>query len=199
MNEQDGFQVNESIDVQDLTDVKQERSLIPVAQAVLVRIAKTDKSPRILTNANPEKGKVADLKSLGVAFELVEGVPTTDTETGETVMKYRGMKLSTGIMDLPVWANLEAVSQSGKNAGKTRSDINWWKKSQHLVGTKQFCQALDIPLAGLKVNDEFLTELVGRELRIDIGHEKAQVQNPETGEYVDSGELVNRIKAYRKA
>jgi len=191
------FDVNDQIDVVDLTDVKKDNILIPVNKNVKVRIVKTQGEkprPNILSNANAEKGKQADIKSLGLAFEIVDGIPVTNVETGEETMKFKGMKLSTGTMDLIVWADLNVANKKGV----LRSDNNWWKNKQHLVGLKQFCQALGIPLAGLKVTDEFLSELIGKELLIDIGHEKETVENPETGEYVPTGTLRNRITAYKK-
>jgi hypothetical protein len=188
------FDVNDQIDVVDLTDVKKESMVLPPSKNVKVRIVKTEKSPRVLTNENTEKGKKGDIKSLGLSLEIADGIPTTNVETGEETLKFKGMKLNTGIMDLIVWADLEVSNKKGVK----RLDNKWWKNKQHLVGLKQFCVALDIPLAGLKVTDAFLSELIGRELLIDIGQEEETVENPQTGEYVKTGTMKNRIQAFKK-
>lgn len=192
---QGGFQVTDEQEVADLTETKEQRSIMPVVKALKVRIAKGE----VASNANPKEGKVADIKGLKLEVRVVEGVETHDQETGEVSFKYVNKPLFTGLMDLVFWADLEVVGTKGKNAGKARKDVDWWKNDQHRVEFKKFLTALDLPLKGLKINDEFFANLSGREVLVDIQHEKEQVLNPETGAYVDTGRLSERLKNWKKA
>lgn len=190
------FGVTEEVEVQDLTDVKAERSVMPVSRAVKVRIAEA----AVISNENKETGKPADTKGLKLELRVSEGVAVTDPATGETEYKYKNKPLFVSkALDLCYWADMTAVAKSGKNAGKVRSDVDWWKKNQQYVGFKAFCEALGISLKGIKINDAFLSELKGRELLVDIQHEKEQVEDPANpGTYVDSGSLRERLTNWKK-
>ena len=81
---------------------------------------------------------------------------------------------------------------------KERGESEWWKKKQHLVGLKQFCTALEIPLSGLHVNDEFIAGLIGRELAVDISHEEETVIDPTSGKREKTGTLRERLRSWKK-
>lgn len=172
------FDVTEPVDVQDLAEVKEERSLTPPAKGVKVRVSKA--------SIQPTKDK--DIKSLKVELRIVDGIPMPDKESGEIEMRYQNKPLFTGIMDLVIWADTTV---------KGRETKPWWQKKQHLVGLKQFCQALEIPLSGLQVNDEFLANLLGKELLIDIAHEEETVVN-EQGEREKTGTYRERLRNWKK-
>ena len=189
-----GFNVNEEVEVMDLTDVKQERSLMPVTKGLKVRIAKAS----VVTNENAEKGKVADTKGLGLELRVVDGIEFQDPESGEITFKFKNKPLFVSrALELCYWADMNAVAASGKNAGKVRSEIDWWKKNQQYVGFKMFCEALGLPLKGLKVNDALLQELVGKELLVDVQHEKEQAADA-SGSYVETGSFRERLTNWKK-
>ena len=190
MMENEGFQVTEEIDVQDLSDVKEQQMLTPVSKGLKVRISKAS----LATNAKAETGKQADIKALKLELRIVDGIPVLDKESGETVMKYVNKPLFTGIMDLIVWADLEITNDKGV----VRKNGDWWKNKQHLVGIRNFCQALELPLSALKVNDSFFSELIGKELLVDIVHEKETVIGPD-GKRQPTGTLREKLKNWKKA
>lgn len=195
ISEDGGIEVTQEVEVQDLTDVKQERSILPVTKALKVRIAKAG----TVSNANPEKGKVADTKGLELELRVVDGIEQEDKESGEITMKFVNKPLFVSrALELCYWADMNAVAESGKNKGKVRTEIPWWSKKQQYVGFKAFCEALGLPLKGLKVNDAFLAELVGKELLVDVQHEAQTAANAE-GAYVSTGEFRERLTNWKKA
>jgi len=88
----DMFNVQEPLDVQDLSDVKEEKNLTPVTKNLKVRVAKAG----LMSNENKEQNKVANIKSLKLELRIVDGIATVDTESGETIMKYVNKPLFTG-------------------------------------------------------------------------------------------------------
>lgn len=174
------FDVTDEIDVVDLTEVKEDRSLTPACKGLRVRISK----------AAVQASKDGDIKSLKLTMNIVEGIKIVDKESGVEELKYVNKPLFTGLMDLVVWADKEV---------KERSTKTWWKNNQHLVGLSGFCKALDLPLKGLKVTDEFLQELIGRELLVDIVHEAETMLDPTTGKREKTGTMRDKIKNFKKA
>lgn len=177
------FEVTEQIEVGDLSDVKEQRQLTPVASKVKVRIAK----------ASVQETKDKDIKSLKLELRIVDGIeaPVRDelgNPTGETKMAYQNKPLFTGIMDLVVWADVSV---------KGRSEKNWWKTKQYLVGFKGFLIAVGSDLKSVKVNDEFLSALIGAEVLVDIQHEEETAKD-EHGETVKLGTYRERLKNFRK-
>jgi len=173
-DEQVGFDVINEVSVGDLTEVRQE--MLPVAQNVKVRIDK----------ASVETSKDKDLKSLKLELAIVDGIMVGDE------MKFANKKVFPGFMDLCVWAN-----PATKNS-------NWYKTKQHLLGFKQFCQALELDLKDVKINDEFCASLLGRELLINIIHEEETVADPNDLDQngkpkrKKTGVLRERIKSFKK-
>lgn len=163
------FDVQDEVSVGDLTAVQAD--ILPVAQNVRVRIDK----------AAIDTSKDKALKSLKLELAIVDGIQIGDE------MKYQNKKVFPGFMDLCIWAD-PAVKSS-----------NWYKTKQHLLGFKQLCQALQIELSNVKVNDEFTTSLLGRELLINIGHEEETVLDPNTGKRIKTGTLRERIRGFKRA
>lgn len=180
MNEgQEGFQVNDAIDVPDLSEVKEQRSLVPAAKDVLFRIVS---GSIVASNAK-------DMKSLDLTLSIVDGIEVLNKESGEKEVKFIGREMRTGHMTLCVWAD--------KTVGN-RPNSDWWKNDQHLVGFKQFCMAMELPLSGLKINDDFLADLAGKEVRATIVHEEESVKD-QTGAKQKTGTFRERLKFWKKA
>lgn len=173
------FEVMDNYEVQDLTDVKAEKNLMPVTKNLKVRIDK----------ASTQMNKAKDIYSLKLELRVVDGIEQTNPETGETKVAYINKPLFTGIMDLVYGAK---DSSTRDKAGK-----HWWKNGQHLVEFKNFCKALDISLTGIKINDEFLSNLIGKEVLIDIVHE-AETANDAEGNRVVTGDFREKIKNFKK-
>lgn len=182
------FDVNDEVLVGDIDQVREERQVLPPTSNVLVKI----KSATLTSNANDKTEAPATLKGINCQFVVQEGieVPVLDEDnnpTGETELKYKNSHLSTmRALDLCIWADPDTKTS------------RWFKNKQHLVEFQKFCKALDIPLKGISVNDEFLTNLVGRELRLDITREANQSKDIETGEYKDNGTFRNRVRNFKK-
>lgn len=178
-DEQVPFDVIDEVEVADLTDVKQDRDLFPVTSGLKVRINKASK----------QQNKDKDITSLKLDIRPVDGIQVTDPESGETVAKYVNKPIFTSIMDLVYSADTKV---------KGRGENKWWKNNQHLVEFKNFCVALDIPLSGIKVNDQFLSDLVGRELLVSVKHE-ADSKKDEQGKKVLLGTFSQKLHSWKKA
>jgi len=175
MSADEMFDVIEEVVVGDLSAVQQ--AIVPMAQNVRVRIAK----------ATVEKSKDGALKTLKTEMKVVEGIPVLNADTGETELKFQNKSLFPGFMDLCIWAD-PAVKNS-----------TWYKNQQHLLSLKQFCKALEIDVKSVKINDEFCSSLVGRELLVSIRHEAETSVNPETGKREATGQMQERIGNFKKA
>jgi hypothetical protein len=170
MTENVPFEVIDGVEVGDLTSVQTQ--IMPVAQNVKVRVAK----------ATVDQSKDKALKSLKVQLQIVDGIMV-----GEE-LKYVNKPLFPSFMDLCIWADKDVKTS------------NWYKEKQHLLGFKQFCQALEINIKeSINVNDEFLAALIGRELLVNITHEEETVVDPESGKRVKIGTLRERIRGFKKA
>lgn len=167
------FEVTDAYDVQDLTEVKADRNLLPVSKGLKVRIDKA------ATQSNKDK----DIYSLKLELRIVDGIINQDG-----VAQYINKPMFTGIMDLVYGADTKV---------KDRDNSKWWKNNQHLVEFKNFCKALDIPLSGIKVNDEFFANLISKEVLVDVQHE-AETQTDAEGNRVKTGEFRERLKNWKK-
>lgn len=172
------FEVTNEVDVVDLTDVKQDKDLFPVTSGLKVRINK----------ASAQANKDKDIFSLKLDLRPVDGIQVTDPESGETTAKFVNKPIFTSIMDLVYSADLTV---------KGRESNKWWKNNQHLVEFKNFCQALDLPLKGLKINDSFFADLLGRELLVSIKHE-ADSKKDEQGKKVLLGTFSQKLYGWKK-
>lgn len=162
-----GFEVVDEVQVGDLTAVQTQ--ILPVAQNVKVRIDK----------ASVDTSKDNALKTLKLQLAIVDGIEVN----GE--VKYINKAIFPGFLDLCIWAD-SAVKTS-----------EWYVNKQHLLGFKQFCQALELDLSSVKVNDEWLNSLLGRELLVNITHEEETVVDAD-GKRVKTGTLRERIRGFKK-
>ena len=125
------------------------------------------------TVRNSQDGAV---KRIALQVNLVDGI---DVEG-----KFRNKAV---FADIDYWADL---------AVKT---TDWYKNKQYLIAFKQLLGALGYPLTGGKVNDEFLSGLVGRELLVNIQVEKETVFDTATGQREDTGGFRNRLRGWKAA
>lgn len=169
------FEVIDEVVVGDLTGVQQ--AITPMAQNVRVRIAKA--------NVQTSQGK--DLKSLKLEMKVVEGIPVLNQDTGESEMKFLNKSLFPGFMDLCVWAD------------PTTKISTWYKNKQHLLGFKQLCVAIGEDIKDVRINDEWVRSLLGRELLVNVRHEEESVLSPESGKREKTGTLRERIGNFKKA
>lgn len=176
------FDVVPEYEVQDLTDVKADKNLFPVTKDLLVRINKAS------TQMNQNKNIYALKLELRTVNEL---------ELGEDKTIKANYPLFNGLMDLVYGAKMDVDG---------RENNKWWKNNQHLVEFKNFCKALDIPMTGIKVNDAFLADLLGRELLVSVTHEVETIADP-TGELdakgrvkkVPTGGFNQKLRGWKKA
>lgn len=173
-NVQEGFEVVDSFEVADLTDVKAEQNLFPVTKDLLVRIDK----------AATQMNKNKNIYALKLELRTVNETPVADGK----VLK-ANYPIFNSLMDLVYGAKMDVDG---------RADNRWWKNQQHLVEFKNFCKALDIPLTGIKINDEFLNNLLGREVLVSVMHETEKVAN-EAGDKVPTGNFSQKLKNWKKA
>ena len=175
------FDVVDEYEVQDLTEVKADRNLFPATKDLKVRVNK------VTTQSNDDK----DILSLNVELRAVDGIQGADG-----VMTRIEAPIFTGFMDLVYGADLDV---------KGRADNKWWKNNQHLVEFKNFLTATGHPLSGIKVNDEFLSNLIGMEVLVSVIHEAETVNDPSgklkangKPEKVKTGEFQQKLKNWKK-
>ena len=173
-DDQVGFDVVDEVVVGDLTDVKEQRQVLPVAQRVKVRIAKAG------TQATKDK----DIKSLKLDLRIVDGILV-----GEE-LKYANKPLFTGLMDLVYWGDLSV---------KGRSEKTWWTSKQYLIEFKKFCLATGFDIKDVRINDDFFQIITGKEVLVDIQHEEETAVDPTSGERVKLGTFKERLRNWRKA
>lgn len=158
------FDVVNEYEVADLTDVKADKNLFPVTKDLLVRINK----------ASLQSNNNKNIYSLKLELRTVNPFPMAE---GEFIKP--NYPLFTGMMDLVYGAKMDVDG---------RADNKWWKNNQHLVEFKNLCKALDIPMTGIKVNDQFLSDLLNREVLVSVTHEAETIADP-SGELNDKGKV----------
>lgn len=176
------FDVVNEYEVADLTDVKADKNLFPATKDLKVRINK------VATQTNDAK----NIYSLSVELRVVDGIPGEDGNISRIEAP-----IFTGFMDLVYGAKLDVGD---------RATNKWWKNSQHLVEFKNFLTALGKPLSGIKVNDQFTSEILGQEVLVTVVHEAETVNDPSgklkangKPEKVKTGEFQQKLKNWKKA
>jgi len=163
------FEVNDSTEIQDLTSVPDtDESLFPVMSRVKLNIKK----------AGVNNNKDNNLKALSLGLQCLEGIQVTNAETGEEEVKYKNVYVNHGWMDFCFYASPDRPDLKG-----------WFKAGKHLIGFKQLMKALDYPMTGLVVNDEFLQGLIGKDIVVDVRHEKDK----------NTGQISLKVKNIKKA
>ena len=162
-----------------LTDVKEIRTLIPPSKNVKLQIT------GFLLFDKYENGDDRNWKQIMLKFRVVEGVNVG----GE--VKYKGTIVS---QTLPYFAN-------PNNYDYTKP---FFGKGQFLIPLIQIVKATGIESPSMikggltDANAEQIGKSLENKLIIgSIMQTKATVKDPETGKYVESGDLVNEVKFFK--
>lgn len=164
------FDVTDEINVGDLSEIKEDRQLVPVTKALKVRISK----------ASVMENKDKDLKGLKLEIRIVDGI-----QDANGVAKFVNKPLFTGIMDLCFYADPE-----------TRNST-WFQNKQHMIEFKKFCTAIGVDIKDVRINDAFLSDLIGKEVLVDIQHEEDTAPD-ETGTRQKLGTFRERLRNWKK-
>ena len=181
MNEE--FQVTDEVVIEGLSEVKETKATVPAASAVLFRVSQA------ATDASPD----GSVKRLNVTAVLVEGIDTPEKDeagsfTGQVVKKFQNKPM---FIRVPYWADTTVRTKAWYTA----------KNRPFLVPFKQLISALGYDVKEKVIlNDQLLSEIIGREFRADIRLRPAQAKNPETGAYEDiPGEFNNEVVKFKAA
>ena len=183
----------EEVLLEDLDKIQQTQLVLPAAQGVRVKIEKASVKKALSDGSKdaPAEGPNNPLgyKYLNLNLRMLDGisVPVIGEDglpTGETEEKFKNKVLFPNKMDLIFTHNPEVKTSA------------WWKDRQYIFGFKQLCLALGMDLKQIRVNDDFLESLVGREILVDIVQEENNTKN-EAGAWVGSGTFKNRIKNFK--
>jgi hypothetical protein len=162
-----------------LTDVKEIRSLIPPSKNVKLQIA------GYMIFGKYENGDDRNWKQIMLKFRVVDGINVG----GE--IKYKGTVVS---QTLPYFAN----------PGYYDYTKPFFKGGQFLIPLIQVVKATGIDSPTLikgGLTDENAEQIGkaadGKMLIGSIMQTKATVKDPETGKYVESGDLVNEVKFFK--
>lgn len=157
--------------------------VVPKTNGVRVKIEK----PEIRVNKVKNKEELSEdnpwtYKVLNMALRLLDGIEVTKKD-GTVELLYKNKVLFPGNMDL-VYAHNSAVKNS-----------QWWEGRQYLGGFKSLCQALGFDLSKpIKVNDDFLEQINGREVLIDIEHD--EIQERKGDEWIGTGQFKEKIRKF---
>lgn len=163
------FDVMDGLEIGDLSDQTGQEVMEP-AQRVGFSIKKA-----MLDTA--ESKETGDKLRINLVVDAVIGPSGVDGE-GRYANKHRFERVL-------VWFNPEVYTSE------------WWKK-QARFPLKQLLKALDYdPSNPPKLDDEFLTGLIGREFVADIRRREVK-RKGEDGKWVGTGEFTNELANYRK-
>jgi len=174
-----GFDINEPIEMDDLSTQTSEDVLDPVRRVPFVV-----KKATIRTQLEDNKHVQSEdnrWKVKRLALQLAIGTEGTDGEG-----KYKGkylfpeLILTFNVADFPEQYSTEYYQK------RARAD------------TKAFFQALGFDVKALPtITDEFLVDLIDREVIADITRKERRTFNPETEEWEGTGEYINNITNYK--
>ena len=182
MFEEVPFSVTEEYSLGDLSEVKEDRVVLPVSSRVKLGIRQ----------ASSRTNKDGSITSLNVQVALLEGVevPEKDMQggfTGQLVRKYQG---KTDFLELTY-----KVDTTIRNSA-------WWtsKNRPWLLPLRQFLMALGYPInPAPPISDDLCSALKGREILADIINEEITQKNPITGKREGTGEYRHRFKRFQSA
>lgn len=185
MSLDEGFDVVDEYQLPSLVEVKEDRTLLPTAQDVLVRVDKAStRLGRPSEKGNPSSGTV---RALNLQVRLVEGIEVPG-ENGEVTTKYVN---KVDFVEIEYQVVKPEARQEERYTGKNQA---------FLVPLKQLLTAfgydLDTPPA---INDGFLSELAGKTFRLNIGKRPINVLDPETGKWEATGEYRNSFRNFKPA
>ena len=179
-DENEGFEINEPIDVGDLSDQSTGQDAIDPARNVAFTIKKAEIRAQLEDNKAPQsesnRWKVKRLK-LQVAVNAL-GTDGEGRYAGKVF--FPELILTMNTTDFP---------------DQYASD--WWKKKAR-GPFREFLTALGYDIKQPPViNDEFLSGLMGAEFRADIRRVERRAKNGETGKWEGTGEMENTVENFR--
>lgn len=171
----EGFDVIDEFEVGDLSD-QTGNDVIDAAPRVRFEIRKATVRPYVKRDESTWRKKF-------LALDLVVGALGVDGEG-----KYANKHM---FQDELLVANVEDFPELATDHYKTKARF----------GLKQFLKAMGFdPAAPPRINDEFLTALVGQEVVADIA--RREIQSPpaeQGGKWLGTGEYKNEVRNYRAA
>jgi len=167
----EGFAVVEEVSLGDLSNVKEEKPLIPPTSKVrfLIKTASADDNNK-------------NWRVLNLELRIVDGI-----QVGE-ILKYKNKPMFQRVC---YYAPKEATNKKGM----LYADCEWFQKKQHLVEFVNLCKALDIETKDVKVNNAFVVGLVGKYVVANI------IQKPNTYTKTDGtvvNDIKNEVVGFRK-
>lgn len=162
------FNVNEEVEVGDLTD--QQGGGFPASTRVVGEIRKASVKPSLENNKyrfNATDNRIT-FKSLHLEIKIgPDGTDGNGANAGRIVF--------TGMTDIILTYD-EAACRRKKEAAGGKFNAEWWR-CEARFGAKQFFTATQGSASNVKVNDDLLITLVGSPIMFDIKPEKG---NPES-------------------
>jgi hypothetical protein len=135
------------VKIGDLTQVKDEKQLVPPAKKVKV----------IIKKAELAVNKTGAWKTLNLQLQIADGIDSTGAYKGKVVFAK---------------PCVEALPDGVDKNGVSYSDCEWYKKNKHLLDIKKFFEALSLSITGCELDDSFCQSLVGQALLVDITQTK---------------------------
>ena len=177
----DGFEVMESVELGDLTGVKEDKVVLPVSSGVKLRVQK------VSSRLNQKSG----ITSLNVQVQLPDGVEVPEKDAAGSF---------TGAMTKKFVNKVDFIELPYKVDTTIRTEERWTKPSRpYLVPLKQFLAATGYDLkAPPAINDELMASLVGREVRANIKQREIRMKQAD-GSYKGTGEFKHEFGAFSAA
>lgn len=165
----------EDLDVGDLSE--QEGGVLPAASRVIGEIKKASIKTNLLDNKRSQDPDDNPWTFKSLHLEIAIGALGTDGEG-----TYKGKVL---FCDLILVYDAAACKRSSEAKSK-KFNAQWWEKESRYPA-KQFIKALGGDVKNVRVNDDFLLALIGREVMFDI----KKVKDSFRGEGEFRNELAN--------
>lgn len=179
-DENEGFEINEPIDVGDLSDQSTGQDVIEAARHVPFVVKAASVKTQLEDNKAPQS-EYNNWKVKRLKLQVAVGALGTDGE-GRYANKvfFPELILTMNTTDFP---------------DQYASD--WWKKKAR-GPFREFLTALGYDIKQPPViNDEFLSGLMGAEFRADIRRVERRQKNSDTQKYEGTGEMENTIENFR--
>lgn len=160
-----GFEVVEEVNIGSLSELKEERSIIPPSKNVKLRIRKA-------TNLQNEDGSY---RMINLSLAIEDGILMPDGSK-----KFKGMV---------VWGKVTYFADPKKYTK------DFFLKRQHLTELKKFVLAIGGDIASIKINDEFLRSLENQVVVADIRQKMDKFTAKDGTEVENTINLVQNYRA----
>jgi hypothetical protein len=169
-----------TIDLGDMTGLKEIKDVLPAASGVRVRIDKAG------IKDNSFEGSVPSKKHLNLQLRIVDGISFVDSE-GTAQTKYKNKVVFTNNKDLPVWVDTQHEFYQAEK----------FKKGAYLIPLRQFLIAVGVDPKAVKIDEALLESLKGVELEVDIAQNQKKSKG-EDGNWIATGEFENLFRNWKK-